>query len=208
MNLHINVIMHVVIVDCLAIISPGPDFFMVLRNSLAKSYKAGLYTTLGITLGGGIMFAAGLFGVEKLVSTNKWIFEAIKIFGGTYLIYLALKAILSKVTIQEPQLVYIEESKASLLEYFRDGLICNLTNPKAFMFVIALSAYAATERANLLDNLLIVFCNCFFSLLWFILVAAIFGQARVRKIFYNKQRVMNIFFGCFLLYVASEIIFM
>ena len=208
MNLHLNVITYVLIVDCLAIISPGPDFFMVLRNSLARSYKAGIYTTLGITLGGGIMFAAGLFGVAKIVSTNQWIFQAIKILGGSYLIYLALKAILSKVTIQEPQLVYATEPKTNLFEYFRVGLICNLTNPKAFMFVISLSAYAATESANTLDNLLIVLGSCLFTAIWFCTVAIIFGQARVRKIFYSKQRIMNILFGCFLLYVASEIMFM
>ncbi len=42
---------------------PGPDFFLMLRNTLRNGYKAGLFTGLGITLAIGIHVSLAIFGL-------------------------------------------------------------------------------------------------------------------------------------------------
>lgn len=204
--MNIDVILYVLTIDFLAIMSPGPDFFMVLKSTLTDSLKAGFYTTLGITLGSGIVFTLGLFGIGAVVVSSKLIFAVIKYLGAAYLAYMAIKSILSKVKIAEPQMVYKDNTILDKGEYFRIGLICNLTNPKAFLFIVSLSTYVAGRGNPYVDGWFIVLGSCIATLSWFTTVSFIFGRAMVRNMFYKKQRIINIIFGIILLYVASRII--
>ena len=204
MNIH--VILYVLTIDFLAIMSPGPDFFMVLKNTLTDSLKAGFYTTIGITLGSTIIFALGLFGIGAIVISSKLTFDIIKYLGATYLAYLALKSIFAKVQIYEPQMVYQDTKIINKWQYFKSGLFCNLTNPKAFLFIISLSTYVAELGNPLIDGWFIIFGSGIATLLWFTVVSFIFGQARVRRVFYTKQKIIDIVFGVILLYVASRIV--
>ena len=207
-SLNWSVIVYVVFIDFLAIMSPGPDFFMVLKNSLTKSHKAGIYTTLGISLGCFILFLLGVLGVGALIAQNKILFTILKFAGALYLIYLAIKSLINKSEVSEPQLVYDENSKASVWEYFKIGLVCNLTNPKAMMFIITLAAYI-TEKGNpYTDGIVISIITCINTLIWFSLVSIVFGSIKVRKVFYRYQRVINIVFAIVLFYMASKIIFL
>ena len=53
----------VVLAHALAVASPGPDFAMVVRQSLAFGRGAGLWTAAGI--GSGIIFEARCFRMES-----------------------------------------------------------------------------------------------------------------------------------------------
>lgn len=204
--MHISVITYVLIIDFLAIMSPGPDFFMVLRNSLTDSLKAGLYTTFGISLGSSIIFALGLFGIGAVVASSRHLFMVIKFAGALYLTYLALKSIFAKVKITEPPLAYSENKSIDKSQYFKIGLICNLTNPKAFMFIVSLSTYVAEHGNPFIDGIFIIVGSTLATILWFTIVSFIFGKARIRNIFYSKQKIINIIFGLILLYVAFRIV--
>ena len=208
--MHYDVIAYVLIIDLLAIMSPGPDFFMVLRNSVTKSHKAGYYTALGISLGSTLVYFLGIFGIGLLVADNKYLFMGVKVAGCLYLSYLALRSIFSVATVEEPQLVYHDDGQGNINfgEYFRIGLWCNLANPKAFMFIVALSTYIIKHGNPYTDGVVVVIGSFIATIVWFFLVALIFGNVRIRKVFYRYQRVINIAFGVILLYVAAQIIFL
>ena len=82
--MHFEVVLYVVLIDILAIISPGPDFFMVLRNTLSHGRRAGFYTTLGITFAGALAFCIALFGIDVVISKNHLLFVILKLIGGLY----------------------------------------------------------------------------------------------------------------------------
>ncbi len=208
--MHYNVIVYVLVIDFLAILSPGPDFFMVLKNSLTNSLRAGFFTTLGISIGSTIMFFLGIFGIGIIVASSKFLFTLVKVSGAVYLCYLALKSLFAKVYIKEPQLVYsnINTFKLKDKEFFKIGLICNLTNPKAFMFIVSLSTYVNQHGNAFKDGIVIILVSFIATASWFILVSYIFGNIRVRRFFYKRQRIINIIFGILLLYVAFGIIFL
>jgi threonine/homoserine/homoserine lactone efflux protein len=204
--MHIDVILYVLLIDFLAILSPGPDFFMVIRNSMSGSLKTGIYTTIGISLGSMIVFSLGIFGVGAIVANSKLLFNIIKIAGSLYLAYLGLKSLWARTYIVEPQLAYAEREK-NPSQYFRIGLVCNLTNPKALMFITALSTYVAEHGNPYFDGIVIIVGSTVATFLWFVLVSMLFSRMRIRQIFYKKQRIINIVFGCILLYVAYKIMF-
>ena len=207
--MNINVILHVLMIDFLAIMSPGPDFFMVLRNTLTDSLKAGVYTVLGIALGSSLVFSLGLFGIGLIVIKSKILFSVIKYGGCAYLSYLAIKSITSKGSVHEPKMSSHQVRRViNKVRFFRVGLICNLTNPKAFLFVVSLSAYVAAEGNPLTDAWFIIIGSAIATLSWFTTVAFIFGNVAVRRVFYSKQRIINILFGVILLSGAAEILFL
>jgi threonine/homoserine/homoserine lactone efflux protein len=207
--MHIKVILYVLLIDFLAILSPGPDFFMVLKSAMTSSRKAGIYTALGIATGSTIVFTIGLLGIGAVLISSKWLFWLLKIVGSLYLIYIALKAIFIKNSISEPQLVYATDNISSMSSFYKLGILCNLTNPKAFMFIVSLSTYAIAHGCNnVVDILVIILVSAFNTLLWFCLVSFIFGNFKVRKIFYQKQRIIHLLFGVILLYIAALILLM
>lgn len=81
----------VITITVLAVISPGPDFAMVTRNSLMLSRRAGVQTALGIGMGVLVHVAYTLVGVGLLIQQSLWLFNAIKLAGAGYLVYLGMK---------------------------------------------------------------------------------------------------------------------
>ncbi|SKC05532.1 LysE type translocator [Sphingopyxis flava] len=67
----------VVTITLLAVISPGPDFATVTRNSLMLSRRAGVLTALGIGLGILVHITYTLNGVDLLIQQSLWLFNTI-----------------------------------------------------------------------------------------------------------------------------------
>ncbi|HEY9546782.1 MAG TPA: LysE family transporter, partial [Solimonas sp.] len=120
----------------LGVVSPGPDFAIVTRQSLAHGRTAGLWTAAGI--GCGIVFhvSYGLFGLHWLTQTLPWAMTAIALGGAAFLIWLGCKALSAHVapaTVDAPPV-----AAASWQRNFATGLATNVLNPKATLFFVAL----------------------------------------------------------------------
>ena len=72
-------------------ISPGPSFVYVVRTSVAQSRGDGLAGALGMGVGAAFYGALALAGLRTLMSEAGWLYVALKLAGGLYLIYLAVK---------------------------------------------------------------------------------------------------------------------
>lgn len=120
----------------LAAISPGPDFAIVTKNSLLYSRKAGIYTALGVSVSLIIHTIYCILGLALIISQSLLAFSIIKYLGAAYLIYIGIKGLSAK---REAVQLADERSNKSLrpLSAFYQGLLCNLLNPKAIMFLLA-----------------------------------------------------------------------
>ena len=86
----------VALLNLLAAISPGPDFVMVVRNSLTYSRRSGIFTSLGISLALGIHLFYCAAGIGYLISTSVVLFTMIKLLGAGYLIYMGVGSMMAK----------------------------------------------------------------------------------------------------------------
>ncbi len=80
----------------LAVMSPGPDFVLISRNSLVYSRKTGVYTALGLALGVLVHITYSLVGIAIIISKSIIIFSTIKLLGAGYLIYIGYKSLKAK----------------------------------------------------------------------------------------------------------------
>ncbi|TDV06769.1 LysE family translocator [Paraburkholderia caballeronis] len=75
----------------LGAMSPGPSFVMVARNAIGLSRGDGIATALGMGVGGIFFGGIALAGLYTLLASVAWLYVALKVAGGAYLVYLAVR---------------------------------------------------------------------------------------------------------------------
>lgn len=115
-------------------ISPGPDNIFVLTQSIVNGKKYGLATVFGLMTGCLIHTTLVAFGVSALLKQHDNLFFLIKVFGATYLLYLAYQVYKSdaKITFSTENVI-----QKTTLELFKKGFLMNVLNPKVTIFFLA-----------------------------------------------------------------------
>ena len=121
----------------LAAISPGPDFAMVIKNSLRYTRRAGIFTALGVSSSLLIHASYCILGLALIISRSLLAFSIIKYLGAAYLFYVGIKSLLAPREQESFKTAPQGNQKLSDGQAFRQGLWCNLFNPKAIMFLLA-----------------------------------------------------------------------
>ena len=196
----------VLLIHLLAVMSPGPDFIMALRNSLTYSRKTGIYTALGFGIGIGVHVVYCVLGLALIISTSEIAFNIIKYMGVAYLVYIGIVSLVSKTSDidvgKEDNL-----SDISPLKAIRIGFLTNVLNPKATLFFLSLFTFVIGPDVPSSVSWLLGIMMMVNTSIWFSLVAIFFTQSRIRTIFNNYQKTFNIIFGILLIGIAIKIIF-
>ncbi|MFB0595538.1 amino acid transporter [Aeromonas hydrophila] len=170
-------LLAVVAITFFAVISPGPDFAMVSRNSLLLSRRSGVLTALGIGAGVCVHVTYTLLGVGLLIQQSLWLFNLIKLAGAAYLIFLGIKMLRVKPATAE---VLAEQPALSSLGALRTGFLTNVLNPKTTIFIVSLFMQVVQPQTPLAVQLgygaFIVLAHA----VWFSAVAIFFSTDSVR----------------------------
>jgi hypothetical protein len=86
----------VALAHLIAVISPGPDFAMVLRQSITFGRRTAVWTSVGIGTGILVHVTYSLLGIGLLVRSSVLAFNILKWLGALYLAWIGLKALRSK----------------------------------------------------------------------------------------------------------------
>ena len=171
-------LLAVVAITFFAVISPGPDFAMVSRNSLLLSRRTGVLTALGIAAGVCIHVSYTLLGVGLLIQQSLWLFNLIKLAGAAYLICLGIKMLRAQPATGEEM---ASQPALSSLGALRTGFLTNVLNPKTTIFIVSLFMQVVQPQTPLAVQLgygaFIVLAHA----LWFSAVALFFSSASVRS---------------------------
>ncbi|GAA2302492.1 LysE family translocator [Glycomyces scopariae] len=123
----------------LAAVVPGPDFAMVVRNTVMSGRGSGMWTAVGIGLGIAVWVVATSIGLAALLAASALAFTAVKLAGAVYLVYLGARSIVTALRERRRPAAEIELGREmSRWAAFRSGLLCNLLNPKAVVLFTAL----------------------------------------------------------------------
>jgi threonine/homoserine/homoserine lactone efflux protein len=114
------------------ILTPGPDMLFVIGQTLAGGAGRGWAAMLGIVTGAMVHVALAASGVAALIAASPALFEALRIAGALYLLWLAQGA-LRAAWQGGARLQPAAPARAA----YRDGLVTNLTNPKVILFFLA-----------------------------------------------------------------------
>jgi len=114
------------------IVVPGPAVLYVVAQSIDQGRRAGVVSALGIAGGGLVHVVAATVGLSALLVRSATLFEAVKLAGAAYLIYLGVRRLLTKETAE-----FVEREPRPLKTLFRRGVVVNVLNPKTALFFFA-----------------------------------------------------------------------
>jgi len=172
--------MAVALVHLLAVASPGPDFAVVVRESVAQGRRAGSWTALGVGCGIFVHVAYSLLGIGLIVSQSIVLFNLFKWLAAAYLVYLGWRALRAR----PMSLEAIDGTNApvarSAWRAFVIGFVTNGLNPKATLFFLSLFTVVISPDTPLLVQAGYGLYLAGATALWFLLVAWLFSRGRVR----------------------------
>jgi RhtB (resistance to homoserine/threonine) family protein len=171
----------VVIVHLLAVVSPGPDFAMVLRQSLVAGRKAALWTSVGIGAGILVHVVYTLLGIGLIISQSIQLFNLIKLAGAVYLLFIGWKSLRAQRN-SSPEL-YRQQAQQDypISQALRIGFLTNALNPKATLFFLSLfSVIIKPDTPQTIQALYGIYMSIATGL-WFCGLSLVLTQQRVRS---------------------------
>ena len=177
---------------------------LVMRSVFARGQRAGLLTTLGIC--SGLFFHATLsaLGLSLILVRSAAAFEAVKLVGACYLIYLGgqslWRAFRSGAREHSPDGSAVAKQKKEWWQTFLEGLLTNVLNPKVAIFYLAfLPQFISPSDPVLAKSLLLAGIHFMLGVVWLTLVTMFLGRVRALLARPRVQRTMEATAGAVLI---------
>ncbi|MET1078300.1 MAG: LysE family transporter [Pseudomonas sp.] len=170
----------VALIHLLAVASPGPDFAIVVRESVSAGRRAGTWTAIGVGSGILVHVTYSLLGIGLIVSQSVVLFNALKWLAAAYLLYIGIRALRAKAA--DPAQADLAQApvERSPRAAFVSGFVTNGLNPKATLFFLSLFTVVINPHTPLAVQAGYGLYLAVATGIWFCLVALLFSQSRVR----------------------------
>jgi RhtB (resistance to homoserine/threonine) family protein len=197
----------VALIHLLAVASPGPDFAVVVRESVAHGRKAGTWTALGV--GSAIFLHVGysLLGIGLIVSQSIVLFNTLKWLAAAYLVYIGFKALRARPAATSAQEAPVDPVERTPRAAYIAGFMTNGLNPKATLFFLSLFTVVINPHTPLPVQAGYGVYLAVATGLWFCLVAMLFSQQRVRAGFARMGHWFDRTMGAVLIVLGVRIAF-
>ena len=183
-------------VHLLVAASPGPAFLAVSRTAIGASRSAGLIAAAAMSTGAVIWAVATFLGLHVLFAQAPWLYDAMRLGGAAYLIYLGIGMLREAWRGSAPA----DAGKPVVAggATFLRCLAVQLSNPKAAVFFGSIFVTLLPADAPLWVKgaaLAILGMNEFG---WYALVALVLSAPRARRVYSQAKRALDALFGGFL----------
>jgi len=117
------------------VITPGPNMMYLVSRSICQGRRAGLVSLGGVGLGFLVYMVAAAFGITALLFAVPFAYDALRLTGAAYLLYLAWQALKpgGRSVFQVRDLPADSDRRLFMM-----GFLTNLLNPKAAMLYLSL----------------------------------------------------------------------
>ncbi|MFF2879261.1 LysE family translocator [Gottfriedia sp. NPDC057991] len=148
---------------------PGADTMYIVGRSISQGRKAGVCSVLGIITGSLIHTLFVAFGLSIILIKSVFLFNAIKILGVMYLVYLGIRMLLDK---SNTAFQATEVDKLNIRKVYVQGILTSITNPKVSLFFLSfLPQFIDTNASGPIPFLILGLTFTFTGLLWCLFVA-------------------------------------
>jgi len=115
-------------------LAPGNDMIYVASRAVSQGTNAGIVSALGVFAGCLVHIGAAIMGLSIIIARSAVLFEAVKLVGAAYLVYLGSRALFRK--IRTPEEIRFVPSTGRM-KLFRQGAATNILNPKVAIFFLS-----------------------------------------------------------------------
>lgn len=174
----------VAVAHFLAVASPGPDFAVVLRQSVAHGRRTAIWTSIGVGTAILLHVSYSLLGLSLLIRSSPLWFTIVKCTGAAYIAWLGVQSLRSR---PRPDNAAGASPKPANRPgergAFLTGFLTNALNPKATLFLISLFVLVVSPATPKIIQVAYGVWMAVATAGWFCLVALIFTREDVRRRF-------------------------
>jgi threonine/homoserine/homoserine lactone efflux protein len=186
MNTHVLGLASLFAVTLATSVTPGPSNFLTMRLGMRRGRAPAMAAAVGTTVGCVLWCAAAALGLAAVLAAAPWLYQALRIAGGLYLLWFAWTLWRSK-----PEPPPAEFPPAPLGQAFRQGLAICLTNPKSVLFFASIfSAYVGPDSPMWVHGAAVVIV-CVTCLVWQMGLAWMASAAAAAQAYARAQRPLD-----------------
>jgi len=194
-----------------ALMSPGPDTAMILRNSLMYSKRSGLLAALGITTGMVMHATYSICGLGLIIHESLLAFNIIRGVGAFYLIYIGWKSFQSARPMESTKKIHHAKKDLTPFQAYKTGFLSNSLNPMVIVFFVTILSSVMDFSTPPYILAIYVFLMAVLTFIWFGAVALFLTLPKVQRQFQKLGpwvgRITGgvlILFGCKALYLLIQ----
>lgn len=198
----------VALAHLLAVASPGPDFAIVVKQSITHGRRTAVWTSVGIGTGILLHVTYSLLGIGLLITRSELGFRVVKYLGAAYLAWIGVQALRAEPRQGNTVGVTTAPPRPRPHGAFATGFLTNaLGNPKATLFFLALFTVVIDPHTPRIILAGYGLWMALATMAWFTLVAFVFTQERVRRSFLEHGHWIDRALGVVFLGFAASLVF-
>ncbi|MGF1759025.1 LysE family translocator [Photobacterium sagamiensis] len=209
----VTTLLTLLTVHVIALMSPGPDFALVVQNAGRYGRQTGITIALGLSLGILLHSILSLTGASLLIHQQPMLFAALQAAGGCYLLWLgvcAVKSVLlpilrpasSPQKPATPQRVIANRKQA-----LAKGFTTNILNPKALVFFISLLSTLVPVDMSFGGKMTAIAILWLTAFLWFAMLAWLLTGQRMQQKLQHWTPYIDAICGLLFVTIGSMILF-
>ncbi|MCL6378962.1 LysE family translocator [Pectobacterium brasiliense] len=196
--------LFVATIATLGMLSPGPDFFLVIRNAARYPRAAAMMTAFGVICGVATHMAYCVAGLAVVITTTPWLFNVLKYAGAAYLIWIGIQALFARGG-SKMDVSNLTQQSVSLKKAFLQGYLCNLLNPKATLFFLAMFTQVLNIHSGIGEKLWYAMIIWLLSLVWWPLLVVLLQSEPVRRGLAKVQKLVDKLLGTVLIALGIKV---
>lgn len=192
----------VAVAHFLALISPGPDFILVVKSAVKNGNKKSIGVAAGIASANAVYISLCLIGVGSILASSLILLVALKVAGGLFLIYLAIIALLAKKSSYKDMSVIKQNTcnvETNFAREYVTGFMSGILNPKNLLFYMSLFTVVLTQDVNMSFKVTLGIWMTSVVFLWDLFIIYLLSTSKVQnkfsKISYYLDKVTGAVLG-------------
>ena len=190
----------------IALVSPGPSFLVIFKNSMLFSSKSGVFTAIGVVCG----IVCQAFYILLFLEFNDnyyFLFKLIKIISSLYLIYLGISTFLNRNKAYNKKFNH-ENNTLSCYKSLKEGFLVDVLNPLSLSFFFGLFTIYIPNNACYLYKGTIWSLIFFIGACWFLPLTFLINQKKIRdSIQFLMSKNFSTFIAILFIYLGISLIF-
>lgn len=205
----LSIFITVALAHFLALLSPGPDFVILVKSAVKNENKNALGVAFGIASANAVYIALCLIGVGSILAASAPIMITLKIIGGLFLLYLGIQALRArKETYNQFKVVQSTHSDiaTTFLKEFVAGFLSGIFNPKNLLFYLSLFTVVLTPEISFAFKLGLGIWMTIVVLAWDVAIIFLLSTPRVRVKFTQAAYYIDKVTGALLGIIGATIV--
>ena len=207
MNVYFAEFAAFAVANTLCLISPGPDFAMIVRSSLRNGRRTAIFVGFGIALGEMMHMTYTILGLGVVLNESETLMSTIKYIGAAYLLYLGIQSLRAKKAPAQAGEASAILPTITPLKAIRAGFLTNALNAKAAFLTMSIFTVLVSSATPFWVKTIYGVFNVTTTFAWFALVATFLTSELLQARFFAIKHWIERVTGAILIALALQLAF-